>query len=173
MMKPLWLSLVLLFTSAHSSAQSIPAFKARALDDSEITLPDSSSQQTLILIVGFSRKSSELCRVWGKKIAADYHADSSIRYFIVPVLQRAPSLVRPMILRGMRKSVSAHDLPHFVPLYSNESDWKKAVNYSAPDDAYLIVAAPDGRTVWLAHGAYSDAVYRDLRKSVAALLGER
>jgi len=75
-----------------------------------------------------------------------------------------------MILHGMRKSVPADELPHFVPLYSNESDWKKIVNFSAPDDAYLIVAAPDGHPVWQAHGPYSDAIYADLKKSVTALL---
>ena len=169
-MKQFWLSLLLLFTCALSSAQSIPAVKAKSLDGSEVTLPDSSSQQTLILIIGFSKKSGELCRVWGKKIAADYDADSRIRYFILPVLQGAPSLIRPMIVRGMRKSASAHELPHFVPLYSGESDWKRVVSFSMPDDAYLVVAAPDGRPAWQAHGSYSDSVYRDLKGSVAALL---
>jgi hypothetical protein len=169
-MKLVRLSLLFLFTATLSSAQSIPAVKAKALDHSEITLPNPVSQQTLILVVGFSKKSGELCQVWGKKISTDYHADGRISYFIVPVLQSAPSLVRPMILHGMRKGVPAQELPHFVPLYSNESEWKKLVNFSAPDDAYLIVATPDGHPVWQAHGPYSDAIYADLKKSVATLL---
>jgi hypothetical protein len=171
-MKRLRLSLLFLLTATLSSAQSIPAIKAKALDNSEITLPNSGSQQTLILIVGFSQKSSELCRVWGKQISADYGADARIGYFVVPVLQGAPSLVRPMILHGMRKSVPAHELPHFVPLYSNESDWKKVVNFSTLDDAYLIVAASDGRPVWQAHGPYSLVIYADLKRAVATLLEE-
>lgn len=105
---------------------------------------------------GFSKKSGEPSRVWGKKISADYNTDARITYFVVPVLQDAPSLVRPMILHGMRKTVPAQELPHFVPLYSNESDWKRIVNFSAPDDAYLIVATPDAHPIWQAHGAYSD-----------------
>jgi hypothetical protein len=169
-MKLLRLSLLLLFTATLSSAQSIPAVKAKALDDTEVMLPGPGMKQTLILIVGFSKKSGELCRVWGKKISTDYNTDARITYFVVPVLQGAPSLVRPMILHGMRKSVPAQELPHFVPLYSNESDWKRIVNFSAPDDAYLIVATPDGRPVWQAHGPYSDAMYADLKKAVANLL---
>ena len=169
-MKLLKLLLLFFFTATLSSAQSIPAIKAKALDNSEITLPSPGSQQVPILIVGFSRKSGELCKVWGKKISADYHADARTAYFIMPVLQSAPSLVRPMILHGMRKDIPAPELPHFIPLYSNESDWKKLVNFSAPDDAYLIVATPNGHPVWQAHGAYSDAIYADLKKSVATLL---
>jgi hypothetical protein len=162
--------LLFLFVAAVSSAQSIPAIKTKALDNSEIVLPNASSQQVLILMVGFSRKSGELCKVWGRKISSDYHADARVAYFTIPVLQSAPSLVRPMILHGMRKDVPAQELAHFIPLYSNESDWKKVVNFSAPDDAYLIVATPEGHPVWQAHGPYSDITYADLKKSLATLL---
>lgn len=166
------LELVPLFfvTAALSSAQSIPAIKAKALDNSEIILPSPGSHQFLILVVGFSQKSGKLCEVWSKKISADYHADTRIAYFSLPVLQSAPFLVRPMIVYGMRKGVPAQELRRFVPLYSNESDWKKLVNYSTPDDAYLIVATPDGHPFWQAHGPYSDAIYTDLKESVATLL---
>jgi hypothetical protein len=70
----------------------------------------------------------------------------------------------------MRKDTPAGELSHFVPVYSNESDWKRAANFSAPDDAYLIVATPDGQIVWQAHGAYSDGIYGELKKSVSSVL---
>src|SRR5215471_15432383 len=124
-MKLLKVSLLFLTPPVLSSAKSTPAIKAKALDNSEITLPNPSSQQVLILIVGFSHKSGELCKVWGRKISTDYHADTRIAYFNIPVLQSAPSLVRPLIVHGMRKDVPAQELAHFIPLYSNESDWKK------------------------------------------------
>ena len=169
-MKLLKLSLLLLLNANFSFAQSIPVVKAKALDNSEITLPNSGGGRILILIVGFSRKGGEICQLWGKKISADYHADARIAYFVVPVLQSAPSLIRPMILHGMRKDVPEAELPHFIPVYSNESEWRKLVNFSAPDDAYLVVAAPDGRAIWQGHGSYSDDIYAELKKSVAALL---
>src|SRR5215471_12701030 len=65
-MKQLKLLLLFFFTAILSSAQSIPAIKAKALDNSEITLPSPGSQQFLILIVGFSQKSGKLCEVWGR-----------------------------------------------------------------------------------------------------------
>jgi len=172
MMKLCKVALTVVFTAALASAQSIPAVKAKALDGSQVTLPNSGSRQVLILVVGFSRKSGELARSWSTKVSADYHSDARVAYFTLPVLESAPSLVRPMIVHGMRKDVPSQELAHFVPLYSSESEWKRAVNFSAPDDAYLIVAAPDGHPVWQAHGAYSDAVYAELKKSVAALVEE-
>ena len=148
----------------------MPAIKGKALDNSEISLPSNGSQQVLILIVGFSQKSGKVCEIWSRKISADYHADTRIAYFSLPVLESAPSLVRPLIVHGMRKGVPAEEQRRFVPLYSGESDWKRFVNFSIADDAYLIVAAPDGHPIWQAHGAYSDAVYSDLKNAVASLL---
>ena len=169
-MKRLKLLLLFFFAATLTSAQSIPAIRAKALDDSEIILPSPGSQQFLILIVGFSQKSGKLCEVWGRQISADYHNDTRIAYFILPVLESAPSLVRPLIVHGMRKGVPVREHGRFVPLYSNESDWKKLVNFSAPDDAYLIIATPDGHALSQAHGPFSDATYADFKKSVATLL---
>jgi hypothetical protein len=169
-MKLIKLSLLLLFTATLASAQSVPIVKAKALDNTEVTLPNPGGQQILILVAGFSHKSGDICQAWGKKISADYRADTRINYFVLPVLQSAPSLVRPMILHGMRKDIPAAEFAHYIPIYSNESEWKKLVNFSAPDDAYLIVATPDGRPVWQGHGSYSDDIYAELKKSVADLI---
>jgi len=168
-MKLLKLLPLFCFAASLTSAQSIPAIRAKALDNSEIILPNPGSQQLLILIVGFSQKSGKLCEVWSKRISADYHSDGRIAYYSLPVLQDAPSLVRPLIVYGIRKGLPAEERRRFIPIYSNESDWKKLVNFSTPDDAYIIVAAPDGHPLWQAHGSYSDTVYADLKKSVATV----
>jgi hypothetical protein len=169
-MRLLRLLSLLCFGAALSHGQSIPAIRDKALDNSEIILPNPGGQQILILVVGFSQKSGKLCEMWSKKISADYHTDARVSYFSLPVLQSAPSLVRPLIVHGIRKGVPAEELRRLVPLYSNEPDWKKLVNFSTADDPYLIVAEPDGHPVWQAHGAYSDAVFGELKKSVASLL---
>ena len=169
-MKTLKLLLIPCFTIVLSSAQSIPQIRAKALDNSEIALPGPGSKQPLILIVGFSQRGGTLCQAWSKKISSDYQSDPRVAYFTLAVLQGAPSLFRPMIVRGIRKGLPVEEHRHFVPIYSEENEWKKLVTFSAPDDAYLIVATADGHPVWQAHGAYSDSLYSELKKSVSALL---
>jgi hypothetical protein len=171
-MKPFKLLTLCFFAASICSAQSIPAVKAKALDNSEITLPSSGSPKVLILVVGFSHKSGEFSQFWDKKIASDFRSDTRVDYFVLPMLQSAPSFVRPMILHGMRKDVPAAELPHYVPLYSKEDEWKQLVSFSAADDPYLIVAAPDGHVVWQTHGSYSDEIYAQLKKSVAGVMGK-
>lgn len=163
------LCLSVLASASTLRAQLIPPVKAKALDDSEVMLPKPGGQQFLILVVGFSHKSGENCTPWDKRIAADYGSDSHITYYQLPILAGAPSLVRPMILHGMRKDVPASLHPHFVPVYDHEEDWKKLVNFSGADDAYILLASPDGHLLWQTHGTVSDAAYEELRSNVSRL----
>jgi hypothetical protein len=162
------LALVLFVDPLHG--QSIPPEHAKALDDSEIAFPKPGSQQVLVFVIGFSKKGGDVCRDWGRHLSADYLQDTRVMYYQVPHLEGAPSFVRPMILRGMRKSLTPQEQSHFVPLYEKQEEWKQAVHFSDPDNAYLIVADSEGRIVWQSHGNYSDSGYAELKKAVSDLL---
>lgn len=164
--------LLILACAVVAHAQTIPPVKAKSLNDLEITLPDPASNRVLILITGFSHKSGDAVKVWAKNVSADFHDDSRVAYFQMPNLQGAPGFVKPMILSAMRKDTPGPEQPHFVPIYDHKAEWQKLVQYSAPDDAYLIVATPDGHPVWQTHGPYSPAAYAELKKAVSSLLHE-
>jgi hypothetical protein len=163
----LLLSLVL---AASSSAQSIPPVKAKTLAEVEITLPQPGSSHVLILVLGFSHKSGNNCTPWDKRLFADFHSDSRVTYYQLPVLQGAPAFVRPMILRGMRKDIPADQQIHFIPILDHEDEWKKLVNFSAPDDPYILLTNPEGRVIWQTHGSLTDASYDALKSAVSKLL---
>lgn len=153
-------------------AQTIPPVNSKALDNSAIVLPDAVSQKPLILVIGFSHKSGEVCTPWGKRLAADFQGDSRISYYQIPVLEGAPSMIRPMILRGMRKDTEPTQLAHMVPIYDHEGDWKKLVNFANTDDAYIVLADAHGLVIWQAHGAFSDSAYSELKSAMSKLLAK-
>ncbi len=159
----------LLFACAVS-AQTIPSVKAKALDDSEVTLPKPSAQQIQILILGFSKKSGEVCQPWAKHVSAELLLDPRVNYYQLPHVEGVPGLVKPIILRGLRRDTTPEQLAHIVPLYDKQEDWKKLVNFSAPDDAYIVVTDFDGHVFWQTHGPFSDVPYADLKKAVSDLL---
>jgi hypothetical protein len=169
-MKIFCVFLLLLISASLAPAQTIPPVDAKSLNDAEVILPTPGSHQVLILITGFSHKSGDLVKIWAKQISADYRNDTRVAYYQLPNLQGVPGFVKPMILKGMRKDTPPDEQSHFVPIYDNKDAWKKLVHYSAPDDAYLIVATSDGRPVWQAHGPYSEALDQALKKSVSELL---
>jgi hypothetical protein len=162
----LFLSLSLCTTT---NAQSIPPVKAKTLADTDIVLPQTSGTQALILVLGFSHKSGENCAPWGKRLFADFRSDIRITYYQLPVLQDAPSFVRPMILRGMRKDMPAEQQSHFIPILDHEDEWKKLVNFSAPDDCYILLTDPRGHLAWQTHGPLTDASYDAFKSALSKL----
>jgi hypothetical protein len=169
-MKTLSCMCLLLVSGAISTfAQSIPTIRAKALDGTEVMLPEPGSSKALVLVTGFSHKSADEIEVWGKHLSADLQASTSVAWYEIPNLAGVPGLVKPMILHGMKKEVPESDHSRFVPIYDNKTAWEKLVSFSAPDDPYLIVAAPDGRVIWTGHGPYSDQAYAELKSSLARL----
>lgn len=159
---------VMAFSSSCCAGQNIPAINTKALDGSQVTLPKEGSQQTSILILGFSRKGGDMGGEWRKKISAEFRGNGQVTYYSLVMLQDAPSIMRPLILHGIRKGLSTEEMAHFLPLYANEEEWKKAVQYSSPDDAYIVVVDGSGKMVWLAHGAYTESGNSELQKAVSA-----
>jgi len=166
------LTVVILTSALRAGGQSIPPVNAKALDDSQVVLPKPGGTQFLILVLGFSHKSGDHCTPWDKRLAAEFHSDARIAYYQIPVLAGAPSLVRPMILKGMRKGVPAAEHSRFVPVYDHEAEWKKLVNFSAPDDPYLVLTRADGSVVWQTHGLLSESLYGELKNAATKALAD-
>jgi len=152
--------------------QTLPRIEATTLNDQKIVLPDPSRYHSIILVFGFSHKSADQSEAWGKRLAKDYSSQPLVGYFEVPVLQSAPGMVRPMIIHGMRKGTPAAEQGHVMPVTLHEAELKKLSGYHEPDDAYAMVAAPDGRIVWQTHGAVTDANFAELVRAVSSLMGD-
>lgn len=159
-----------LVSISEAQTQTIPSVRAKALDDSEVTLPKPADQQILILVLGFSKKSADDCQLWARHIGAEMLEDPRVNYYQIPNLEGTSSLAKKLILHGMRSGLSTEQLSHLVPLYDSQDEWKKLVNFSAPDDAYLIVATPDGQITWQSHGPFSASNYTELKKAASTLL---
>ena len=126
----------------------------------------------LVLVLGFSHKSGDNCAPWGKRLSAEFHSDARVEYYQIPVLAGAPSFVRPMILKGIRKGVPTSEQGRFVPVYDHEAEWKKLVNFSEPDDPYIVLTRPDGNVLWQVHGVLTDPLYGELKNAIARAVGD-
>jgi hypothetical protein len=148
-------------------AQDIPATTATALDGSAIVLPKPASQKPLLVIVGFSHKSSGDMNRWNQRALSSYLADPRIDYYELADLQGVPSFVRAMILHGMRREVPKAQHSHFAPFTAGEDAWKKTVGYSESKNTYLLLAEPAGRVVWQTSGVPDDQKVAALKQALA------
>ena len=151
------------------TAATIPSATGTALDGHTVTLP--TTAPATILILGFSHKSADSTTAWEKPIRASLATTPAIDYYDIPFLQDAPSFIRPLILRNIRKQIPDALKPHFLPLTTNESAWKQVANFSpdSPDAAYILLVDHNGAIRWQTHDPVSPALLSQLATAAHSL----
>jgi hypothetical protein len=149
------LSIALLFI-ACAIAQTIPHTEAETLSGKKIVLPDDFAGHIAVLNIGFSRAGGDSSGRWGKQLRQDLGGEKNLRLYSIAELQDAPKMARGMIKHGMRGGVPKEEQDLFVVLYQDEDTWKKLADFSAADDAYILLADPTGKVVWRTHGKSPD-----------------
>ena len=146
---------IALFT-ACAVAQTVPHTEAETLSGKKIVLPDDFGGHIAVLNIGFSRAGGDSSGRWGKQLRQDLAGDKNLRLYSIAELQDAPKMARGMIKHGMRGGVPKEEQDLFVVLYQDEDTWKKLADFSAADDAYILLADSTGKIVWHTHGKSPD-----------------
>jgi hypothetical protein len=165
--------LLCLTCAAHATSDTIPSASGTALDGHTISLPRDLNHAT-ILILGFSKNSADATTAWEKPIRLGLASPPSIGFYDMPFLQDAPSLLRPLIVRSIRKQVPDALKPNFVPLTTGESNWKQLTNFSpaTPDAAYVLLVDRNGKVLWQTHEAFTQARFDELSAAARKLAAE-
>ena len=156
-----------------ATAATIPTASGTALDGHTVVLPRDLNSPATILILGFTQHSADSTTAWEKPIRASLAA-TAINYFDIPFLEDAPSFIRPMIIRSIRKQVPEALRPHFVPLTSRESAWKQISGFTptASDAAYVLLVDRNGNVRWQTHEAFTPARFDELATATRKLVAE-
>ncbi len=166
--------LLIAFALPSGAASIIPAASGTALDGHIVMLPRDLSGHATVLILGFSQRSADTTTAWEKPVRTALVTSPGISFYDMPFLEDAPSLIRPIILRSIRKQVPDLLKPNFVPLTSNQSAWKQVTGFtkSAPDAAYVVLVDKSGNIRWQTHEPYSDALFAQLSQAAKAIAAE-
>jgi hypothetical protein len=160
---------LIVVTTLSCIAQAVPSGQVETLSGRKLTLPDAIRGQVSIFIVGFSRSSKDQTSEWGKNLKLLTTADRNLKVHQVVELQGAPRIFRGMIVSGIRKSVPSDRYDDFFVVTDNEDGWKQWVGFSAPDDAYVVLADKSAQQVWKTHGAFNQTLLAELRTRATAL----
>jgi len=152
------------FSGQTASYQSVPQTQEKALDGSSVNFPNNA--KLVLLVIGFTHKSDKQCDGWNQKLKAEYSHNPHVAYYEMADFQGVPSFVMWMISHGLHRKIPKDEQSYFVPFFHHEDEWKKLTRYSVPEDAYLIVAAADGRILWQTHGPQTDDKYAELQEAI-------
>lgn len=164
------LSLAALVLTAQS--ETLPRLKGETLADKPIVLPDDAHGKIALLVIGFTRKSSQATRAWGQRFNMDFGSDQRYVRYQVAVLEEVPRLIRGMVTSGIRREIAAGEQEHFVTLFNTEADLKRFVAYSAPDEAYLLLLDVKGEVRWRGHGLFREQDYAALQHAAKQFASE-
>jgi hypothetical protein len=153
---------------------TIPVSTGTALDGHTISLPRDLPGRATVLILGFSRNSADNTTAWEKPVRTNLATNPSIGFYDMPFLEDAPSFIRPLILRSIRKQVPDALKPNFVPLTSGQASWKHLTGFTsaAPDAAYVLLVDRSGNVLWQTHDPFTPARFDELATAAHKLAAE-
>jgi hypothetical protein len=155
------------------SSQPLPRLEGENFAGHKVLLPGDAAGKVTILVFGFSHASSKPTGAWADKLAAEFGSQPGFDLYQLPVLEDVPRLIRGMVVSGIKKSVPDSKRDHFVPLFQGEDQLKKTVNFTASDDAYIVLLDRAGKIVQQAHGPVDDAHYAPIRAQIKSLLDQK
>ena len=147
-----------------------PQIQGETFAGRKVQLPDDVRGKVAVLIFGFTKASSKATGAWAKKISAEFGSRKDFELYQLPVLEDVPRLIRAMVISGIKKGVPENERDHFVLILQGEAGLKKAVNYTAPDDAYLVILNREGKVVQQMHEPVQDFDYPRIRQQLESLL---
>ena len=152
--------------AADQVAARIPSFQGTTFAGQTVSLPQQVKGGVGVLVLGFSKNSGDVCKGWGQRLAESYRDSHDVIYFQMPVLESVPRLIRGMVMRSIRSGVPEAEQPHFLPVFSNEAEWRTIARYANPDDAYILVVDGQGNVRWQTSGKVTDAGFSALKQQV-------
>jgi hypothetical protein len=159
-----------LIVAAAPIGSRLPRTQGERASEKPIVLPDAAAGRVAVLIVGFSKKSSEVVERWENRLFQDYGAGGQVAIFRVAVLESAPRLLRGFIRGRIEKNVPKEKRDSFVLLFQGEAEWKALVHFADADDAYLVVLDVNGSVRWIGHGNPDAAGTADVKAQVDSLM---
>ena len=163
------LAAIFLLFGSLAFSQMVPTTTVETLSGKKVELPDAVRGEVAIFLVGFSRDSSKQVSEWNKNVRVAFGGDPKIQIYQAADIAGAPRLFRGMITAGIRKGQPPDQRDNFFVVTEDDSAWKQWAGFSAPDDAYIVLANKSGQQVWKAHGAFNQASLAELKQRVVAL----
>jgi hypothetical protein len=158
-----FIALMLAMAQSAPPAKRCPSIETENLLGQKVALPEALNGHAAILIIGFAHASQSETKFWSTRLEADFHPYS------IAILEDVPRLVRGMAAKGIKSSVPDSRKDRFLLAFHGEKELKEAVNFVAPNDAYIALLDRSGLIQWQFHGEVSDATVNELRVRLRAL----
>jgi hypothetical protein len=144
---------------AKLQSETLPRLEGETLSGKQIVLPDHARGKIALMVIGFTKKSSQATRAWGQRFKKDFGNDQRYVVYPVAVLEDVPGFIRGLVTSGIRRGIPPGEQDSFVTLFRGEADLKRFVAYAGPDEAYLVLLDARSEVQWRGHGLFREQDY--------------
>jgi hypothetical protein len=159
---------MVLFAALAQAGTSLPEQSVQSLDGGQVHLPADLAPCPVLLVIGFTRASSEQTAAWSRRLATHDACRTGLVVYQVAVVEDIPAPFRRLAVHGMRKSVPVILHPRFLLVDALASQWRELVGYRDEDKAYLVLLDTDRKVAWRHAGVLDPSTEAALRDAVAA-----
>ncbi|NYF90403.1 hypothetical protein HDF08_002505 [Edaphobacter lichenicola] len=163
--------MVLCLSCIMLQAQTLPQVHGTAVSGHAHVLPDELKGKVAVLIVGFTRGSSEPAGAWANRFRTDFSHNGELVVLRLPFLEDVPKLFRGLAKSGVERS-AGQDRDEVIPIFESEAVFKQLVHYSTPDDAYILILDRAGGIQGLFSGDMATR-YAGAKEQIGRLLLKR
>ncbi len=147
--------LMTLLLAAACPGQAIPATVGQTLTGKPIVLPEAIHGHAAVFVASFSKEAGPAADAWAKAVRAD-PALAGVAVFEAAMLERAPGLIRKMVVSSIRKQTPAALQNSFIVFSDDEAKWRSYLGVTADKDPWVLLFDAAGKVVWHGHGASAD-----------------
>jgi hypothetical protein len=148
----------------------LPTLRGEFLTGRTALLPQAAGGRVALLLLGFSYDSRFAVEAWAGKFREEFHRDSRVTFYEIPMIGGLAWMGKWFIESGMRRGTSKQDYENVITVYGGANPWKQRLGFRDPKAAYLILLDASGRVAWRYTGGLDEQAYHALSSEVLRLL---
>ena len=154
-------------TPLHTG-EEFSQLSGQTLTGRTLELPSMTAGKPAVVVFSFTRSAGKDARSWDEHLSQDFPG-LSINTIIL--LESVPSLFRGRALSGIKSGIPSSIQDQTVVLYKDEELWKRRLDVTDENCAYLLLLGPDGLIRWKTTACFSQGTYVQLQGEVRKLQG--
>lgn len=132
----------------------MPALPVENLKGERLVAP-----RDAIYVVTFTRDASAQGAEWSAELRKAFPQRD---VFQVAIIDDVPGFARSFVTKQIRSGIPENMRGNFFVAKEKGAEWRKAVSFSRPELAYVIVATPQGQIHWRSSGKFDAARLAEL-----------
>lgn len=144
-----------------------PGVSGSNLEGRKFNFPNDFEGDLNIAVIAFRREQTALIEGWAPTLEEIEKKNPTVRFYELPVLNRAYSPIRWWIDGGMRAGITdVKNRRRTITLYTTKSAFKNRLKIPNDDTIYVFLVNKSGKILWRSKGDFTEKKNQELQNAL-------